>query len=502
MSIVAYLCKVVLCSAVLYGYYHLLLRNRKFHRYNRYYLLLATVLSLLLPLMRVPLSYPGNAAYPVVYKALQVITVTNGEQELQEPAAAFFLQPSIWLIAGYILYSVVSISLLVGLLRSVAYIRTLTKKYSYTWLNNQVRFFNTTEQGTPFSFFHSIYWNSAIDMDSQEGRQIMQHELFHVKQLHTIDILFMECCCILCWFNPFFFLIRKELKAIHEFLADQYAVASTDPQRYMEFLVLKAIDSRNNAVGHYFFQSHLKRRIQMLLHYSTKQYSYASRLLVLPVVFLLFCAITLCAKPVFYQADTAVTAKRQLTVVIDAGHGGTDKGTSAENGLTEKAIVLALAKKIQGLAPAYEVNVVMTREDDQLPADNLKDRVRLAEKTKANLFISLHVNEHSKGQQEKGFDVYVPSEKRGNAYREQARQFGAMVVASLKNTVAIKEQLQQHEATGVFVLDHAVCPAILIECGYINNQDEMSFIEQESNQEAIARRILAAVVAYADQLPQ
>jgi N-acetylmuramoyl-L-alanine amidase len=144
----------------------------------------------------------------------------------------------------------------------------------------------------------------------------------------------------------------------------------------------------------------------------------------------------------------------------------------------------------------------MTREDDRLPADNLKDRVRLAEKTKANLFISLHVNERSKGQQEKGFDVYVPSEKRGNAYREQARQFGAMVVASLKNTVAIKEQLQQHEATGVFVLDHAVCPAILIECGYINNQDEMLFIEQESNQEAVARRILAAVVAYADQLLQ
>jgi N-acetylmuramoyl-L-alanine amidase len=504
MSILYYLCKVVLCSAVLYGYYHVLLRNRRFHYYNRYYLLLATVVSLLLPLLQVPLSFTGATAYPLVYKALQVVAVTKGEQEEIVTAAVPGMSASGWMVAGYLLYSVVSISLLLLLLRSFLYIRRLTKRYSYTWLGNRVRVFNTSERGTPFSFFNSIYWNNAIEMNSEEGRQVLQHELFHVKERHTMDLLFIECCCILCWFNPFFFLIRRELKAIHEFLADEYAVTASDPHVYMEFLVLKAIDNRNNALGHYFFQSHLKRRINMLLHYSKKRYSYASRLLVLPLSLLLFCAIALYARPVVNGQEMVVAARQPLTIVIDAGHGGTDPGIMSADGLKEKDLVLALAKKIKLLSPAYQLNVVLTRENDELPGSNtgngIKNRVLIAEKAGASLFISLHVNNEEEANTGKGFDVYVPSEKRGNAYKAQARQFGELMVASLKNVVMVKEQLQQRETQGIFVLDHAVCPAILIECGYIHNTDDMSFLEKEQNQELVARRILAAAVAYANKI--
>ena len=500
MNIIAYLCKMVLCSAVLYGYYHLLLRNRRFHAYNRYYLLLATLLSLLLPLVHIHLPATATINSPLTYKILQVISVTGGEMELPETPAEW-LTPAIWNSMGYLLYGIISASLLLALFHSVAAIRAITRKYTCTWLDREVRFFNTNEQGTPFSFLNAIYWNSAIDKNAPEGQQVLKHEWFHVKERHTLDILFLEICCALCWCNPFFFLIRKEMKAIHEFLADQYAIDESNPHAYMEFLVLKAIHNKQTVIQHYFFQSHLKRRIHMLLQPSQKKYNYASRLLVLPFIVSLFCVMALYATPATQQLAPPV-AKQTITMVVDAAHGGADPGTQNERGVTEKELMLSLARKINALAANYNVKVIMTRNEDALPAGNnsLKARVQLAERASADLFVSLHVNAPVQNKNGQIFDIYVPSNKRGNLYKEQAIRFGSLVVAALKDMVPVKEQLQQRESEGVFVLDHAVCPAILVECGAMSNTNEPAFIESGNNQEAVARRILAAAVAYAGQL--
>ncbi len=64
-----------------------------------------------------------------------------------------------------------------------------------------------------------------MDLNSPAGKQILRHELFHVKQKHSLDILLLEIFSILLWFNPFCHFIRQELKAIHEYSADAYAAA-------------------------------------------------------------------------------------------------------------------------------------------------------------------------------------------------------------------------------------------------------------------------------------
>jgi beta-lactamase regulating signal transducer with metallopeptidase domain len=75
-----------------------------------------------------------------------------------------------------------------------------------------------------FHFFNFIFWDEEIDIQTETGQQIFQHELVHVKEKHTLDKLFIQLLLVVFWCNPFFWLIRRELKLIHEFIADKKAV--------------------------------------------------------------------------------------------------------------------------------------------------------------------------------------------------------------------------------------------------------------------------------------
>jgi hypothetical protein len=196
----------------------------------------------------------------------------------------------------YVLYAAVIAVILFTLVRTFMYIRRISKKYPYEVINN-LKFYNTSEPGTPFSFFRSIFWNRELTLDSEKGQQIFRHELFHVQQRHTVDIMLTEIITACFWYNPLFHIIKKELKAIHEFLADQYAASGSDRYAYAELLVQQTISSGRLSLSNYFFQNHIKRRIAMITQLKKGRYNYWSRLMPLPVAALLFCSIALYAKP-------------------------------------------------------------------------------------------------------------------------------------------------------------------------------------------------------------
>ncbi len=172
---------------------------------------------------------------------------------------------------------------------------SIQTKYPHDWIDG-IRIFPTTEPGTPFSFFNNIFWNKELDISSARGKWILRHECYHVRQRHTLDLLYMELLRSVCWFNPFFHLIRKEIKANHEFLADRYASAAEDRFEYAELLVWHAAGWISPAIAHSFFNTHLKRRITMLTKTSNAEpavYSWAPG--ILPLLFLLlFCAFAIC----------------------------------------------------------------------------------------------------------------------------------------------------------------------------------------------------------------
>ena len=499
MTILLYCVKLILVSSVLYGYYLLFLRNRPFHRFNRVYLLLATVLSLVLPLLVIPVSLPFSTEKGIdLTQTLRVIVPGDWkESEMGDPGTG--AAGSGWSLSACagLLYGIGVLVCGFSCSQSLRYIASIRKSYSYKDLSG-IRLYDTAEPGTPFSFFRQIFWNRYIPTDTPEGQQIFRHELYHVRQRHSFDILFMELCCCLAWFNPFFRRIKKELRTIHEFLADEYALREEDRLDYAELLIQHALRQRNGGLVHPFSHFEIKRRILMITRSGQLPHGgLRNRVLVIPVLLLLVGELA------FKPASTpghpiAGPVSQELTVVIDAGHGGSDPGAIKGN-IQEKDITLRLAQKVSQLAEQYHVQVILTRDRDELPGggtdkeEGLRRRTEIAQTHKADLFISLHVNNTGDGPAPpSGIEAYVSARR---ADKNGTLLAGALL-QQLSSIYTTSPNIKQRSSSGIYVLDHCPCPAVILECGSLSWPQDRVFITNEDNQEKVARKILEGVVQY------
>lgn len=497
-GILFYFFEMTLASGILLGYYWIFLRNRRFHWFNRVFLLMSLVFSLILPFLSIPLPFAGNTETGgIAFKTLHTISIDQWENESSAlPITPNYKNSSLVLYSLVLVYLSGALLFLYAFLQSLLYILNMRRKYAFNALHG-IRLYTTEEPGTPFSFFRSLFWHRSIPLTGDKGRHILRHELFHIRQYHSLDIFCTGLINILFWFNPFFFLIKKELKAIHEFLADAYAASGNDRFAYAELLVLHSMESKHSSLSHPFFQTHIKRRITMITHH--KKAGYVSRIMALPVAAIVFCLISFKANHSSITSDpvkqVAGAHAAPYRVFIDAGHGGTDKGAHSTDGsLFEKDLALAISKKIASLAKEYDIEVSMSRETDILPP--LKERPKMAMAFNADVFLSIHVNNYDKNTSvspQEGFEIVITN--RNQKIMEGSRLLGSAIVASLKGLYVTKDKLLQPER-GVWVVDHSPCPAALIECGYINNDKDLAFVNDPANQEKIARKILEGVRAY------
>jgi N-acetylmuramoyl-L-alanine amidase len=497
----AYLLKVTAVSGLSYGYYRLFLRNRVFHQYNRYYLLGATLASLVLPLIRLPAIHqlPAIAQSSTLAGALHAISPGDFSEGTLAPGhsvTSIVLMDWRWMVLAA--YSLAACVFLCVFIRQLLYIQRLPRKYPREQLG-RIDFFMTREPGTPFSFLNQLFWNEEIDPDSHKGRQVFRHEWYHIHQRHTLDLLLLKPVMILCWVNPFFYLIYREIRTIHEFLADRHAVSGGDRYEYAELLVWQNIYDRPLPLLHPFFQSPIKRRITMLTRLTSARPRYISRAMALPMALLLLCAFS----GRLHQAHPLPSSPPpSFTVVIDAGHGGMDDGAVAGN-TKEKDINLALALKIQQFSPEYHVTVLLTRQTDELAGkkssirESLEYRATLANERKADLFVSIHVNSTGTGtatssSPKQGFSAWVSKD---NVRYPQSVQLGSAMLEAFRGTYATDESIHQ-VPDRIYVLRNSNMPAVVLECGFIDDPDDRAFISDSRNQEKIARDILQGIQRY------
>ena len=502
MAIILFIAKLILSAGLLYGYYHFFLRNQRFHHYNRFYLLGIALISVIIPFINIPVNlFWGSQQHPMLIQTLKVINANGWEEPVTIYAYGNQWTKLISLQNG--LYLVYAAGLATGLflfVRSLFYIRRLGKKYTYESID-QLRIYQTHEPGTPFSFFRSIFWDQKIVMDSAQGQQIFRHELFHVKEKHSADILLMELLCCIAWFNPFYHLIKKEIRAIHEFLADEYAASSSNRYEYAELLVLHAIRQKTPALIHPFFHNQIKRRITMITQSNLiRRSGYIRRIMALPLLFVLVSAFAVRLTNHQPIAGSNKFAGKNITIVIDAGHGGIYPGTISTGKIAEKDITLSIAQKIKALAPGFNIDIVLTRNNDALVGnakdlrEDLLNRVAIAKNVHAAAFISIHVNATvSANTDSTGIEAWISGKKDDT----KARQLASTLLTSLKSAYATQETIQQREM-GVQVLDHNSCPAVLLECGFITNPADLAFISNAANQEKVARKILEGIVQYSN----
>jgi BlaR1 peptidase M56/Gram-negative bacterial TonB protein C-terminal len=311
-SLLYYLLQVIVASGILYGYYHFALRNKKFHHYNRFYLLAATVISFTIPFLNIPVYFsPSETDSSFVLQTLTVIS-SGGEVPKATIAPETHINWFSWENLSFLFYILIASLVLIRIIFSLLKIRRIIKTNPVEQLD-RIQFVNTSEPGTPFSFFRWLFWNKKIDLQSQKGEQIFRHELFHIKQKHSWDIMYLELLTVLLWINPFFHLIKKEVKAIHEFLADQFAVKENQHWEYAELLLMQVLNTKQQLVNP-FFHNQIKRRIAMITTSKNPSNQYLRKLMVFPVA-----AIVIGLFAFSYKEKKKTEEKRTLSQQINIG---------------------------------------------------------------------------------------------------------------------------------------------------------------------------------------
>ncbi|HEX2606101.1 MAG TPA: M56 family metallopeptidase [Flavisolibacter sp.] len=273
-----YLLKTILCSGILYGYYHLCLRDRKFHRWNRFYLISLLPLSLLIPVIQ----FKFNPEQTPESAVRLIGMVTNADQFAINNTIA---NDNLWEVIALACYGLASLGSLWLLLKGLLEIRKLIRSGTLRKIDPFI-YVETYAKGTPFSFFRYIFWNPELEMQSDLGKQIMAHELVHVKDLHSLDKLLVRCCLVPFWFNPFFWLLKKELDMVHEFIADEKSVPGRESATLAALLLKAAYPTQFNELTQSYFQSSIKRRLAMLSKNNKTAFNYLGRVLALPLLFL------------------------------------------------------------------------------------------------------------------------------------------------------------------------------------------------------------------------
>jgi N-acetylmuramoyl-L-alanine amidase len=491
-AILIYLLKIIISSGILFIYYYIALRNKRFHYYNRFYLLMSVAISLLLPLSSITLWQFDSSNKQVIH-LLNVVTVNT--IEVSNEGTNYTLSLNSFLL---LFYGLVSLCMMILFLSNIKKIYFYRRTYPVEHLD-RILFINTDLRQAPFSFFNNLFWKNTLDINNATGRQIFKHELTHIEQKHSWDKLFIRLTTIIFWINPFYWLIQKELGIIHEFIADEKAIENKSAEAFALMLLQSQYGKNIFSPAQSFSYSPIKRRLFMLTTSAKTSYSYARRIMVLP---LLTGTILLFAFKLKENRQPAALphTNAPFTLLVDAGHGGSADGAIGSQGIKEKDINLSIAKKVQALAPEYGITVKMTRTEDV--TIDPKSRMDVIEAAQPGAFVSIHVNATEEGQTSKNeISVLIPGNSTNSNYG-QSRLLGSSLLQAAKNDFPVNSVLIQDNQEGVYVVDKNPYPAVLIECGYMNNADNVKQLQDAAKAEQMARDILQGVVAFANAAHQ
>jgi len=283
-ALIFYFGKVIICSGVMFLYYQLSLKDKTFHHYNRFYLLSAMLISILLPLIKIEdftIEVSNN-----LYLLISKMQSFNEQKNLDNDHIYFrIIFSALGLVSLYFLGK-----FLYGIFR-IQQLKSQFKKESFEGVN----FYQTNLSEAPFSYFRNLFWKNSIVINSEVGKQILKHEMVHIEQKHSFDKIFIEIITSVFWFNPFFHIIKKEINLIHEYLADKKAVKQSDTKAFAQMLLASHFSGNQLPATSPFLSSNLKKRLKMLQKPQTK-YGYARRIFALPVLFTVAFAYMVNAK--------------------------------------------------------------------------------------------------------------------------------------------------------------------------------------------------------------
>jgi hypothetical protein len=285
MNWLHYLLEANLYLAIFYAVYYLFLRNDTHYALSRIYLLATAAISFVIPLLQLGFLKPAEPQLiSVTLIAPPHSSIVSSNTTAIEPVN-FTWQDG--LIYAYLL----GVTILLIIFSIKIYQLFKLTRATNAEIDAPYKLIYVDDSNTAFSFFNFLF----IGTKATGADTIIQHELVHIRQKHSADIVFVELLKIINWFNPFVYLVQHSLKAIHEYIADeQTAMAESDALAYSTFLVNNAYGLSGSSVTHSFFNYNLlKKRIIMLNQQRSGNLARLKYLLAAPICGGLLCASTL-----------------------------------------------------------------------------------------------------------------------------------------------------------------------------------------------------------------
>ena len=269
--------KAAIALAVFYMFYRLLLSKETFHRFNRIVLLGTAALSFALPFCVITLR--KVVVLPAMTASSDTIIGDLAETATMVPEAS---QP-VWPIILCSIFATGALAVLINAAISIISIRRIISNGSVLTLESGEILIVTETDTAPFSWMKYI----VISREDYEScrEQILTHEKAHIALRHSWDILFVDMITAVQWFNPAIWMLKADLRALHEFEADDAVLQSgANIKEYQYLLIRKAVSKSGYSVANSFNHSTLKARITMMLNKKSSRMSAWKALYVIPLV--------------------------------------------------------------------------------------------------------------------------------------------------------------------------------------------------------------------------
>ncbi len=296
MTLTEYLLRFSISVSITWIFYRVFLSQLTFYNWNRFYLIGYTLLSFVIPFL--------DVTYWLKEEQLPA-TVTSGIPAINSLPIEK-LHGGVW---NHLFLAVIVSGALFALVR-------LTMQYiSFRKLRNQsvllhqegrIKVYGSSEMKGALTFGNHIYINHA-EHTAEELKRILLHEIVHVKEKHTFDLIMGELVCIFNWYNPFAWLLRRSIRQNLEFIADSNVLSGgADPKQY-QYLLLKVTGVPGYNIASHFNISDLKKRIIMINRTKTAKLHLSRFLFSLPLL-----AVVLLA----FRSEQISSAKADIIATI------------------------------------------------------------------------------------------------------------------------------------------------------------------------------------------
>ncbi|MCH7411349.1 M56 family metallopeptidase [Belliella sp. DSM 111904] len=361
-ALVDYIWQSTFCLFFFFGIYWVFLRNEKAFNLTRIYILVTPILALLFPLVEIPVGFEKpdiSIEHSQLFRALSVDQVPDevvGTFGLPEVTVQSTKLPVLLEIKDYLLIIYLSVVLLLtlNLLWQLMQMRLMQERgwYQTTYKLRDNYFLIPTYGLAPiFSYFNKLFWDETEDLTVEETDQILKHELEHIKQKHTWDILFYQVLGILFWFNPAIHLMKSGLVDVHEYLADENVLKQTSNKSTYPKLIAKiAFKGMDLPIGNYFIRSTTLKRILMIKKNSKPNWFKLT--MILPLTMMLMGLISM-------------KTKSGMTIFM---HGDTEKVENIKQQLVSSQDSIDVSIKVKRVANPKHYELIGPREGDRLTA--------------------------------------------------------------------------------------------------------------------------------------